>query len=114
MDIGSYYIPSDPDSKEVIKKFEDLRWRERKSKSELTMLAIKEYVLNHAEGNDSFTLDAFVKNPELEATPALSRNKQDILNFISKVWDTNRQDSIRLYIENWVSAWNEVEESKCQ
>jgi len=110
--VASYYIPEDSQTQDLLKRFDDIRWRERKSKSELTILAIREYVLNHSEGNDSFTLDSFVENPELEATPTLGRPKQTAIEYIQKIWDTGRKDAIGEYIQNWVDAWNEVEAAK--
>ena len=111
MKITSYYIPEDNETQDILKRFENIRWRERKSKSELTILAIREYVLNHSEGNDSFTLDTFIKNPELEATPTLGKPRKMAVEYIQKIWDTGRKDTIQEFIENWVAAWNEVEEA---
>lgn len=110
--IRSYYIPDDKESQEIIEKFLELRWRERKSESQLAMQAIKEYVLNHSEGNDSYTLDFFTKNPESEATPALSRPKPAIIEFLLAIWNTKRRDTMGEYIRNWVQGWNEVEAMK--
>jgi hypothetical protein len=113
--VKSYYVPENNESQETIKKFIKIRWREHKSESELVMLAIKEYVLNHSDGNDAFTLDSFVKDPEMEATPALGKHQSMAEEYIRTIWDTSRRDSIHDFIHGWMKAWNTVEvEKKCQ
>jgi len=54
-----------------VEKLEELKWRERKSISELVEEAITEYLINHAEGNRTFSLDKWQENPEFKAIPAL-------------------------------------------
>lgn len=54
---------------DMFEKFKELRWREKKSTSELFMEAVKEYMTKHADGNFQYTLD----DPVL-ATPAMFRD----------------------------------------
>lgn len=53
----------------VFEKFRELRWREKKSTSELFMESIKEYMLKHGDGNFQYTLD-----DPIVATPAFFRD----------------------------------------
>lgn len=114
MKVKSYYVPDDKESQDVIEKLQEIRWRERKSESQIIMMAIKEYVSNHEEGNDTFTLDSFVSNPELEATPALGQPTSKLDEYLAKIWDTNRKETIHGYIVNWVNSWNKMEKERCQ
>lgn len=50
---------------------EEIRWRERKSKSEIFREAIEEYIRNHKEGNDTFQLDDWQTDPNFKAIPTL-------------------------------------------
>ena len=58
---------------ELFKKFEEIRWKERISLSELTRKAMEEYVKKHGEGNPSFQLDQFAEQG-MKATPAFMSN----------------------------------------
>lgn len=50
---------------------EEIRWRDRKSKSEIFREAIDEYIRNHKEGNDAFKLDDWQTDPNFKAIPSL-------------------------------------------
>ena len=108
-------MPDTAENKELMQKFKDICWRERKSSSKLIHQAIKEFTLNHQEGNNSFKLTDFIENADMVATPTLGKSNQDIIKFLDIVWDSEpRKQSVKQYITNWVDAWNETEKIKCQ
>ena len=58
---------------------EQIRWRERASKSEIVRRAVEEYVKNHGAGNSAFTLDNWKEESDFKAMPSLSAKP--------KIWD---------------------------
>ena len=71
---------------EDIKEFDEfceLKWRDKKSESELIVTAIKEYNKNHKEGNEQTTLD----NPII-CTPAFFRDSKIIHDYMMKCKDS--------------------------
>lgn len=80
--------------KEELEAFEEIRWREHLSLSELGRKAIVEYINAHGEGNDTFKLDSWNENPNFQAVPS-------ILNPDWKTWktyfeDCNKEDFFKL------------------
>ncbi len=68
----------------LIENLEKIKWREHKSQSQLGREAIEEYVKNHADGNDTFTLDQF-QEPDFKACPAFFRNSETWWNHLLKL-----------------------------
>lgn len=81
---------------ELFNIFEDIRWRERLSRSELAHRAVEEYVVNHEQGNSTFKLDQFVKDPTFQAVPAISAGDEAWMNYYK---DSNEKDRTRLRIQ---------------
>lgn len=54
-----------------MERLEDLKWRERKSISELVRDAINEYLSSHMEGNKTFSLEKWQEDPNFKALPTL-------------------------------------------
>jgi len=73
--IKTFYVSSTDE--EIIKRFDDIAWRERTSGSKLLLTVIKEYVKHHEDGNPSYSLDQFAEDPELKAVPAFFRNIEE-------------------------------------
>lgn len=46
-----------------------IRWREHKSMTAIKRRAIQEFIKNHAEGNNTFTLDKWEEDPTFKAVP---------------------------------------------
>jgi len=59
----------------LIEKFEELKWKERVSFSDLIVKAIGEYYRSHGDGNPNFTLDQFDQK-DFKACPALFRKRE--------------------------------------
>ena len=71
---------------EDVREFEEfckLKWRDKKSESELIVTAIKEYNKNHKEGNEQTTLD----DPTI-CTPAFSRESKIIHDYFLQCKDS--------------------------
>ena len=68
--IQSVYISDD----KLLEDADKIRWRDHKSLSEIMNLALAEYVKNHKDGNEQYTLD----DPVI-CTPAFFREH--------KVWE---------------------------
>ena len=64
--------------------FEDIRWRERKGKTEIAREAILEYIKNHSEGNITFKLDKWNEDENFKAVPTLSSR--------SEIWYNHLKD----------------------
>jgi len=65
-----------------ITDIDDIRWRERKSRSEIVRLAVDEYIKTHKEGNNAFTLEKWADNPNFQAVPALLSPAETWKNFL--------------------------------
>ena len=70
--------------------FEEIRWRERMSRSEIGRKAIQEYVKNHGEGNSTFKLDQF-QDPDFKAMPAFMTPMMKWTKFIDECVDTIKE-----------------------
>jgi len=76
--------------------FEDIRWREKKGKTEIVRSAILEYIKNHGEGNDSFRLETWVKDPTFQAIPTYHSDKE---KWIEHYKTSNPEERTRLRIQ---------------
>jgi len=54
---------------------QEIRWRERKSESEIIRLAVQEFIKAHAEGNDTFKLDTWNNNPDFQVMPSFGAER---------------------------------------
>lgn len=72
---------------EQINVLNEIRWRERKSVSAIIRKAIEEYINNHAEGNDCFTLDKWQEDPNFRAVPSLLGDKSKWEGYIESCND---------------------------
>jgi|GEM_PF-2482806 len=70
--------------------FEEIRWRERMSRSEIGRKAIQEYVKNHGEGNSTFRLEQF-QDPDFVAMPAFASPMMKWTKFIDECVDTTKE-----------------------
>lgn len=79
---------------EELKAFDEIRWRERMSKTELARIAIVDYIKAHGSGNDTFKLDNWNNDPTFQVMP----------NFMSDKWldyykNCDEQERIKLKIQ---------------
>jgi hypothetical protein len=72
---------------EQINVLNEIRWRERKSVSAIIRKAIEEYINNHAEGNDSFTLEKWQEDPNFKVVPSLLGDKSKWEGYIESCND---------------------------
>jgi hypothetical protein len=77
---------------EQINVLNEIRWRERKSVSAVIRKAIEEYINNHAEGNDCFTLDKWQDNPHFKAVPTLLADKEKWNKYVDSCSDKECTD----------------------
>jgi len=77
-----------------IENIDQIRWREKKSRSEMVRIAVEEYIKNHKDGNNLFTLDKWNTNPEFKAIPALLSNLTTWKNFILE--HTSRDEATKI------------------
>ena len=88
--------------------FEEIRWRERMSRSEIGRKAIVDYIKAHAAGNSTFKLDQFT-DPNFRAMPATMSTREKWYDFVKN--NTDRQEraglkDITTYITKCVDAVN--------
>ena len=67
--IDSYCYPNDKE--QFIEEFKVIATREGKSKSELLVSIMEDYVKAHGEGNATFKLDTWTEDPGFKAMPTL-------------------------------------------
>lgn len=85
-----------------------IRWREHKDIAELARIAIQEYIKLHAEGNDTFTLDNFVKDPAFEIMPTLGAPQEKWRKFYEGSSQKDRMQ-LRFYINKLQDQISNVE-----
>ena len=88
---------------ELVKVFDEIAYRERKSRSQLAEEVIASYVKAHANANESFTVDKWLEDKDLQAYPTygeeltyerLDKYDDKDLNFLK-----GRADSLTLRIQ---------------
>lgn len=77
---------------EQINVLNEIRWRERKSVSAIIRRAIEEYINNHVEGNDCFTLDKWQNDPHFKAVPTLLADKEKWNHYVDSCSDQECTD----------------------
>jgi len=89
---------------DILEEFNKIWRRDGLSgKSELLRKVITEYVVNHAEGNDSFKLDSWQEDPEFKALPAFMSPKEKWLAYIKEQTDKEERLKI-LETSNYISG----------
>ena len=83
-------------SPEELQAFEEIRWRERKERSQLARQAIVEYIKNHASGNSVFKLDKWNEDPTFQAIPTYHSDKE---KWIEHYKTSNPEERTRLRIQ---------------
>jgi len=87
----TFYI--DPLEKE---KLEEIRWRERKSMSQIIRLAIDEYIQSHAEGNSTFRLDKWNEDPDFKAVPTINSKSETWFKYLQ---DCSKEERLDIQIK---------------
>ncbi len=85
-------------------KLNELKWKDKTTKNQIILTAIKEYVQKHADGNPAFTLDQFTDS-DFKACPAFFRKSEDWKAYLQKLdkdeWkDVDRQVGMLLNLSN--------------
>jgi len=81
---------------EVMNVMEEIRWRERKSMSAVIRKAVEDYAKSHAEGNDTFKIETWVKDPTFQAIPTYHSDQQ---KWIEHYKTSNKEERTRLRIQ---------------
>jgi len=92
----------------LMEPFQEISWRERKSKSEIINDILERFILTHKEGNDTSKLDHWTINPRFLALPEIMSTKEEWHSYIKK------EDPIKLMKINKqiVFILNQINESK--
>lgn len=86
-------------NEDLLEEVNKIKWREKKSFSEINTLALEEYVKHHKEGNEQYTLDSPVI-----ATPAFFRDYKTIEKYFEKL--TNKEeDEFKFKLQEWNGAF---------
>ena len=88
MKVQSFYCPDD----KLLDKVNELKWKERKSFSQICISALIEYLEKHGDGNPNFTIEQFI-DPNFKATPALFRSRGDWITYL-ELLNTDRVKEI--------------------
>src|SRR5687768_17548262 len=88
--ISSFSYPLDKVS--IINELESIARREGKTRSSLIWEMVEEFVKNHSEGNNTFTLDTWQQDPGFKATPALLSDREKWNKYIDECSDTDCTD----------------------
>lgn len=102
------------DKKPIIEEFKKIAQREGRSKSELAMDLIEQYVKNHSAGNSTFKIDDF-QDPNFKAMPATMSSQEKWSKFIRE--HTNKEERMELdkiikYIISEIEAKNWLDSRK--
>ena len=90
--ITSLYVPDS--KKDVMKKLEELAWRERKDLSPLIMTAIEEYLKVHGEGNPSYDILKWADEPNFKAYPAFASERK---KWMEHLMQSNQKEIQHIY-----------------
>ena len=102
------------EQKPILEEFKKIAQREGRSKSELAMELIEQYVKNHSEGNPNFTIDQF-NDPGFIAMPATMSPDEKWNEYIRKHMtkeERNELDRKAKYMLKIIDAQNWVENKK--
>lgn len=96
MKISTIYFKDDS----LYDKIDEIAHRERKSISELTRVALEEYVKVHGSGNPVYSLDSWTANPKFVAVPALLADYDFIKNWMKNA-DQKTISEVTSKIQSW-------------
>lgn len=94
----SFSIPDE--DKEIFEKFLELRWKEKKNKSEFILLAIKEFYKNHANSENQPSITAFL-DPNFRACPTFFAPPEVIKEYQTSLKGTSESEFI-FKLQEWV------------
>src|SRR5690348_9876192 len=96
----SISIPEE--KKEMFEKFLELRWKEKKNKSEFIVQAIEEFYKNHSESENQPSLLAF-QDPDFRACPTFFAPSDIIQEYQNSLKGTSQSEFI-FKLQEWVGS----------
>jgi ribbon-helix-helix CopG family protein len=72
------------------KLFKGIAKREHKSESELLRRIIAQYIKDHGAGNDNFTVDNWLEDPNFQVVPALFSDREKWINYYKNSSEKDR------------------------
>ena len=100
----SISIPED--KKELYEKFLELRWKEKKNKSEFILQAIEEFYKNHSKSENQPSLLAF-QDPDFRACPTFFAPFEIIKEYQSSLKGTSEKEFI-FKLQEWVGNARDI------
>ena len=100
----SFSIPEE--KKELFDKFLELRWKEKKNKSEFIVQAIEEFYRNHSESENQPSLDLF-QDPNARACPTFFAPNDVIQQYQSTLNGTIETEFI-FKLQEWVGTARKI------
>ena len=97
-DYESISIPEE--KKEMFEKFLELRWKEKKNKSEFIVQAIEEFYKNHSQSENQPSITAFL-DPNFRACPTFFAPPQVIEEYEKSLNGTRTEEFI-FKLQEWV------------
>jgi len=82
-------------NEDELELFDDIRWREKRSRADLAHIAVEEYIKSHAEGNDTFKLTKWNEDPEFQAVPSFFTDRDKWRKYYQ---DSNEKERTKLRI----------------
>lgn len=101
----SFSIPEE--KKELFDKFLELRWKEKKNKSEFIVQAIEEFYKNHSESENQPSLDLF-KDPNARACPTFFAPIETIREYQKGLVGKTIISEFTFKLQEWVGVAKEV------
>jgi hypothetical protein len=102
----------------LLQPFDDICYREHKSRSEIVNEFVGQFIKAHSEGNDSFKIHQWVNNPQMLAVPNTMSRKEDWVKYVGEEDSKelqklgNQIDFIRSEINQKLGLENSIKEQQ--
>ena len=83
-EVGGYLHPKE------FEAFEEIRWRERKGKTEIVRKAVLDYISAHKDGNDTYKLTNWNEDPSFKAVPTILSRSEIWYKYLEECTDNER------------------------
>ena len=93
------------------KAFKDIAKREKKSQSELLRRIVVDYNQKHGAGNDNFTVDNWLEDPNFQVVPALFSDREKWINYYKNSSEKDKTQ-LRIVVNDLVKIFRMVDINK--
>ena len=87
------------DKSSMVEKFNSITEREGKTRSELILELIEEYVKNHAEGNPVYPLDKWQEEPDFQVLPTITTTDEKWNSYCKSLSKDEKAELINVLVK---------------